>query len=142
MNKFLERIQSGEILVADGATGTNLQKLGIQPGTPPEELVLDQPDLVLQLEKAFVAAGSDLVLTDLVMPGLNGRDLATRLLEGRPTLRVLLMSGYDPTLADSKVDEQFRLLAKPFGADELARVVRTALSEPQAQSPSVAARST
>ena len=63
MNKFLERIQSGEILVADGATGTNLQKLGIQPGTPPEELVLDQPDLVLQLEKAFVAAGSDLVLT-------------------------------------------------------------------------------
>ena len=63
MNKFLERIQSGEILVADGATGTNLQMLGIQPGTPPEELVLDQPDLVLQLEKAFVAAGSDLVLT-------------------------------------------------------------------------------
>ena len=63
MNKFLERIQSGEILVADGATGTNLQMLGIQPGTPPEELVLDQPGLVLQLEEAFVAAGSDLVLT-------------------------------------------------------------------------------
>jgi 5-methyltetrahydrofolate--homocysteine methyltransferase len=63
MNKFLERLQSGEILVADGATGTNLQKLGIKPGTPPEELVIDQPELVLQLEKAFVAAGSDLILT-------------------------------------------------------------------------------
>jgi len=63
MNKFLERLQSGEMLVADGATGTNLQKLGIKPGTPPEELVLDQPGLVLQLEKAFVAAGSDLILT-------------------------------------------------------------------------------
>jgi len=63
MNIFLERLQSGEILVADGATGTNLQKLGIKPGTPPEELVIDQPELVLQLEKAFVAAGSDLILT-------------------------------------------------------------------------------
>jgi 5-methyltetrahydrofolate--homocysteine methyltransferase len=63
MNKFLERLQSGEVLVADGATGTNLQKLGIKPGTPPEELVIDQPDLVLQLEGAFVAAGSDLILT-------------------------------------------------------------------------------
>ncbi len=63
MNKFLERLNSGEILVADGATGTNLQKMGIQPGTPPEELVIDQPGLILELEKAFVAAGSDLILT-------------------------------------------------------------------------------
>ena len=63
MNKFLERLKTGEILVGDGSTGTNLQKLGIQPGIPPEELVIDQPELVLQLEKAFVAAGSDLILT-------------------------------------------------------------------------------
>jgi 5-methyltetrahydrofolate--homocysteine methyltransferase len=63
MNKFLERLQSGEILVADGATGTNLQKMGIRPGTAPEELVIDQPDLVLDLEKAFVNAGADLILT-------------------------------------------------------------------------------
>ena len=63
MNKFLHRLQSGEILVADGATGTNLHKMGIQPGTPPEDLVLDQPELVLQLETAFVAAGSDILLT-------------------------------------------------------------------------------
>ena len=63
MNKFLERLKTGEILVSDGSTGTNLQKLGIQPGIPPEELVIDQPELVLQLEKAFVAAGSDLILT-------------------------------------------------------------------------------
>jgi 5-methyltetrahydrofolate--homocysteine methyltransferase len=63
MNKFLERIQSGEILVADGATGSALQNLGTKPGTPPEELVIDQPELVLQLEKAFISAGSDLILT-------------------------------------------------------------------------------
>jgi len=63
MNKFLERLQTGQVLVADGATGTNLQKLGLAPGTIPEELVLDQPDLILGLEGAFVAAGSDLILT-------------------------------------------------------------------------------
>jgi 5-methyltetrahydrofolate--homocysteine methyltransferase len=63
MNRFLERLQSGEIFVADGATGTNLQKMGIKPGTAPEDLVIDRPDLVLHLESAFVAAGSDLILT-------------------------------------------------------------------------------
>ena len=63
MNKFLERLQAGETLVADGATGANLQKPGIKPGTPPEELVIDQPELVLQLASAFVNAGSELILT-------------------------------------------------------------------------------
>jgi 5-methyltetrahydrofolate--homocysteine methyltransferase len=37
--------------------------MGIRPGTAPEELVIDQPDLILDLEKAFVTAGSDLILT-------------------------------------------------------------------------------
>lgn len=63
MNPFLAKLQSGKTLVADGATGTNLQKMGIKPGTPPEELVLDQPDLILNLERSFVEAGSDLILT-------------------------------------------------------------------------------
>jgi 5-methyltetrahydrofolate--homocysteine methyltransferase len=64
MNKFLERLQSGEILVADGSTGASLQKMGLKPGIPPEDLVLDAPEMVLQLESAFVAAGSDIILTD------------------------------------------------------------------------------
>jgi 5-methyltetrahydrofolate--homocysteine methyltransferase len=64
MNKFLERLRSGEILVADGSTGASLQKMGLQPGTPPEDLVLDAPEMVLQLAGAFVAAGADIILTD------------------------------------------------------------------------------
>jgi 5-methyltetrahydrofolate--homocysteine methyltransferase len=64
MNKFLERLQSGEILVADGSTGASLQKMGLKAGTPPEELVFDAPEMVLQLETAFVEAGSDIILTD------------------------------------------------------------------------------
>jgi 5-methyltetrahydrofolate--homocysteine methyltransferase len=63
MNKFLERLNAGEIMVADGATGTNLQKMGIKSGTPPEDLVMDDPDIILKLETAFVEAGSDIILT-------------------------------------------------------------------------------
>lgn len=63
MNKFLERLSSGEILVADGATGSNLQKMGLKPGRPPEDLIIDNPDLLYQLEKSFVDAGSDIILT-------------------------------------------------------------------------------
>jgi len=61
---FLERLRAGEVLVADGATGTNHQHNGLRPGVPPEEWVLDKPQKVLALHKAFVAAGSDIILTN------------------------------------------------------------------------------
>ena len=63
MNKFLERLNAGEILVADGATGSNLQKMGLRPGRPPEDLVIDNPDIILKLASSFVEAGSDIILT-------------------------------------------------------------------------------
>ncbi len=63
MNKFLERLNAGEIFIANGATGTNLQKMGLKAGFIPEDLVMDQPDLLLKLESAFVEAGSDIILT-------------------------------------------------------------------------------
>lgn len=63
MNKFLERLNGGEILVADGATGSNLQKMGLKAGQPPEDLIIDSPDIVFKLESMFVEAGSDIILT-------------------------------------------------------------------------------
>ena len=63
MNKFLERLNGGEILVADGATGSNLQKMGLRPGQPPEDLIIDNPDILFKLESSFVEAGSDIILT-------------------------------------------------------------------------------
>ena len=63
MNKFLERLNAGEILVADGATGSNLQKMGLKPGRPPEDLIIDNPDIILNLARSFAEAGSDIVLT-------------------------------------------------------------------------------
>ena len=63
MNKFLERLNNNEVLVADGATGSNLQRMGLKPGKPPEDLVLDDPDILLKLASSFVEAGSDIILT-------------------------------------------------------------------------------
>jgi 5-methyltetrahydrofolate--homocysteine methyltransferase len=63
MNKFLERLNSGDILVADGSTGANLQKMGLKPGQAPEDLVIDNPEMILKLASMFVEAGSDIILT-------------------------------------------------------------------------------
>ena len=51
------------VLLADGATGTNYQTMGIEPGVAPEEWLFDAPDKVVELHRAFVEAGSDIVLT-------------------------------------------------------------------------------
>ena len=63
-SRFLERLQSGKVLVLDGATGTNLQRRGLLPGTPSDVWVLDNPNGVLQLYRDFVNAGSDIILTN------------------------------------------------------------------------------
>src|SRR5258706_13816014 len=63
MNKFIERLNSGEILVADGATGSNLQKMGLKPGKPPEDMIIDDPDTLIKLARSFSDAGSDIILT-------------------------------------------------------------------------------
>jgi 5-methyltetrahydrofolate--homocysteine methyltransferase len=63
MNKFLERLNAGEILVSDGATGSNLQKMGLKAGQAPEDLIIDNPEILMELEGGFVKAGSDIILT-------------------------------------------------------------------------------
>jgi two-component system cell cycle sensor histidine kinase/response regulator CckA len=77
------------------------------------------------LELAADGAAIDLLLTDVVMPGMNGRQLAERLREQRPELKVLFMSGYtdDAVIARGVIDHQMKFLQKPFGADQLAQAV-------------------
>jgi 5-methyltetrahydrofolate--homocysteine methyltransferase len=60
---FLSELHQGNILIADGATGTNLQSRGLPPGVPPDEWVFDNPQAIQQLHSDFVAAGSDIILT-------------------------------------------------------------------------------
>ena len=74
----------------------------------------------------------DLLLTDIIMHGLGGRELAARLMAVRPSLKVLYMSGYThDTLFDPRhTGSSCRLLQKPFGQGALARAVREALDCP------------
>lgn len=60
---FVERLAGQGVLIADGATGTNYQTMGMEPGLAPEEWLFSAPDRVVELHRAFVAAGSDIVLT-------------------------------------------------------------------------------
>jgi 5-methyltetrahydrofolate--homocysteine methyltransferase len=63
-NRFVDRLSAGEILVADGATGTSYQEKGLAIGVAPEEWIEDHPERVLRLHRAFIDAGSDIILTD------------------------------------------------------------------------------
>ena len=63
MPSFVELLAERPVLLADGATGTNYQNMGIEPGVAPEEWVVDAPEKVQELHRRFVEAGSDLVLT-------------------------------------------------------------------------------
>jgi signal transduction histidine kinase/CheY-like chemotaxis protein len=72
----------------------------------------------------------DLMVTDIVMPGLSGRALAERLRQQHPTLKVLYTSGYADdvsALKDIQADGA-AFLQKPYGLDALARAVEAALT--------------
>jgi PAS domain S-box-containing protein len=82
----------------------------------------------LELTDAWPAE-IDLILTDLVMPGLSGRETAMRVRGRFPAARVLYMSGYtdDIVIRGGAFEPGTAFVQKPFGSDELARSVREAL---------------
>jgi 5-methyltetrahydrofolate--homocysteine methyltransferase len=59
---IVSRLKSGRVIAADGATGTMLLDAGLPAGTPPERWVLENPDPLLDLQRAYVEAGSDLII--------------------------------------------------------------------------------
>ena len=71
-----------------------------------------------------------LLITDVVMPGMNGRDLSKRLLQLCPNLSCLFMSGYtaDVITRNGVLDEGMHFLQKPFSREALVTKVRLALS--------------
>jgi methionine synthase I (cobalamin-dependent) len=60
---FLQLLDERGVLVAAGATGPNYQELGLEPGVAPEEWLFQAPQRVLELQRAFVDAGSDVIVT-------------------------------------------------------------------------------
>jgi CheY-like chemotaxis protein len=69
----------------------------------------------------------DLLLSDVVMPGINGPELAIRLRMRRPTLRVLLMSGYDEHSLGAGGAGYASFIAKPFRPELLVQKVRAVI---------------
>jgi CheY-like chemotaxis protein len=95
--------------------------------------VLDAPDGRVALEIAASHAGAiDLLVCDVILPGIDGAELAARLQSQRPAMRVLLMSGYAPAVeAEPRRSLPGALfLAKPFRMRDLRAFAREALDAP------------
>lgn len=98
---ILERLASGAVLIADGATGTMLQEAGLPTGTPGEAWILEQPDQIKQLHRAYIKAGSQLVLTS-TFGGTRAR---------------LKAAGLDPHVAE--INRRAAELARQVAGDDI-----------------------
>lgn len=88
--------------------------------------VLEAEDGTSALESAASYFGSiQLLVTDVIMPGMHGCDLAMRIRQHRPGLKVLYITGYADT--DLSIDERTGVLEKPFTPDALLRKIREIL---------------
>ncbi|HXY40929.1 MAG TPA: ATP-binding protein [Vicinamibacteria bacterium] len=78
----------------------------------------------------------DLLVSDLVLPGMSGREMSARLVAGRPTLAVLYMSGYtEDAVVDQPLPEGADFIAKPFTLDQLVRKVEEILARRRSGTP-------
>jgi len=71
----------------------------------------------------------DLLITDMIMPGMNGRDLSEQLLFVNPAMKCLFMSGYTANVMANRcaMENNMHFLQKPFTIQSLAAKVREAL---------------
>jgi CheY-like chemotaxis protein len=138
-------------LAAHPRTSSPAIKGGPDRGTETILVVEDEPSVLALSQRALEAQGyvvlaaSDattalrlverhggtihVLLTDVVMPGMSGRDLADQLTTRRPGIRVLYMSGYpgDAVVQHGELQAGSAFLQKPFSPDSLARKVRDVL---------------
>jgi DNA-binding NtrC family response regulator len=93
------------------------------------------PILASSGEKALELAGSekiDLLMTDIMMPGMNGIELAKQFVVLYPEAKILFMSGYIcPSLAHQGIPEsEYAFVQKPFVSNTLVKKVRSVLNGP------------
>ena len=127
--------------VADASLGGTETVLPVEDEESVRQLVRDTLEAkgyrVLDAEsgEAGLAAAEshegviNLVITDVVMPGISGRELVRQLAQSRPATKVLYLSGYteDAILSDGSIEKGTAFLQKPFKANALAKKVRAVL---------------
>jgi PAS domain S-box-containing protein len=146
---YLPRVASTGQAAAQVAAPVEYRK--VEPGTETILLVEDEANLrylarqYLEKQGYHVIEAADgavamqiavahdkvihLLLTDVIMPGMNGRELAQRICEIRPNVKVLYMSGYTENVIghDGMLEAGVRLLQKPFNLRDLKSKVREVL---------------
>ena len=146
---YLPRVASTRETAAKIVTPERLQR--VEPGTETILLVEDEANLrylarqylekqgykVIEAADGAVAmqiavaheAVIHLLLTDVIMPGMNGRELAQRISQIRPNAKILYMSGYTENVIGENgiLDAGVRLLQKPFNLRDLKTMVREVL---------------
>ena len=105
-----------------GITVRMLERLGYTV------LAASSPEEAMRLVSEF-AGEVHVLMTDVVMPGMNGRDLADRLLKDYPTMKCLFMSGYTANIITNQgvLSEGMNFIQKPFSMKELAAKLRQVL---------------
>jgi two-component system, cell cycle sensor histidine kinase and response regulator CckA len=129
----------------------------VNPGESPKQLVLvvdDEPMILRSASMALAMAGYQvivaengaaglelflaapdsiaLVITDVMMPLLNGLEMAQRIKAARPDARIILMSAYSDAVILTMDGPKYPLIRKPFLPEDLLRVVSANLAPPTA----------
>ncbi|MDH3255394.1 MAG: response regulator [Acidobacteriota bacterium] len=115
-----------KILLVEDDSAVRTLATAILKGKGYEVLAADNPNTALTLA---TDSSIDLLVTDIVMPGMNGVELAERLTARRPDLKVLLLSGYAERaiIEDKLADPRTPFLGKPFKVADLLAKVREVL---------------
>jgi two-component system cell cycle sensor histidine kinase/response regulator CckA len=90
-------------------------------------LEADHPEKAIEIAKTY-KGHIHLLLTDMVMPGMNGRVLAEKLVHLKPDLKVIYTSGYTGFSHSALLDSDLVFLAKPFTRESLLRKLREILT--------------
>ncbi len=97
-------------------------------------LTASAPDEALQLAESHPGA-IDVLVTDVIMPQMNGRDLSRRLLSLHPRMKCLFISGYTADVIGHQglLDQGVHFLSKPFAIPDLAAKIREVLAAGEAE---------
>lgn len=140
---------SDEIVVQEKANGKEPELRGTETVllAEDEEMVRRVAREVLEMQGYNVLEASDveealaisathegaihILLTDVVMPGMSGRELSGRILQTRPQMKILYMSGYtdDAIVHHGVLDEGTSFIEKPFTSDSLSLKIRKVLDD-------------